>query len=219
MPARSVNFTLTNSSGSTIAKTFEHHCHGQWTDGLSAPATIPNGATIVFQAESGGILTGAEGYVKYGVPSTDTNGDPTQDELYLYWDNPFLGQTKASGLVSTQSVQPDCDFEKQPPGFPPLPSRFAIFGQRAGGPGAPLQAFWDFASGGIPFAGPLIDVAIIFGNVHNEPEATLILTLAPAPTSVGGFSVAWGFDPRRGLRALTRDAPVISLRNLFGIPP
>src|SRR5260370_23281712 len=151
MPARSVNITLANSSGSTITKTFEHHCHGQWTDGLSAPATIASGATAVFQAESAGILTGAEGYVKYGVPSTNTNGDPTQDELYLYWDNPFIGQTKASGLVSTQSVQPDCDFEKQPPGFPPLPSRFAIPGQKADGPGAPLQAFWELCSGGNSF--------------------------------------------------------------------
>src|SRR5260370_13019356 len=113
MPARSMNISLTNASGITITKTFEHHCHGQYTDGMAPPGTIANGQTVVFQAESAGVATGTEGYVKYGVPSgTDNNGNPTTDELYLYWDVPFIGTPKAIGTVSTASVQPDCDFDR-----------------------------------------------------------------------------------------------------------
>src|SRR5215469_11224890 len=116
MPDRWVRFELQNASGQTIKKIFEHHCHGNWTDGWAPPNEIPDSTSAAFQAENnaGDPLPATEGYVKFGIPYTDKNNNPMQDELYLYWSARFLGIPRVKGSVSTKTLKSDCDFQQQP---------------------------------------------------------------------------------------------------------
>jgi hypothetical protein len=222
MPDRSVRIELTNTSGQTIKKTFEHHCHGNWTDGWAPPNEIPNNTSAPFQAENnaGDPLPAAEGYVTFGIPYRDKDNNPMQDELYLYWSNPFIGVPQVKGSVSTQPVQPDCDFQKQAIDlrFPPPPSSFTVFEDFEGEGGHGALLFTDLLHGGIPFFGGPVLATLIFGGWAQGESLSLYCTLANKPNSIGGFAHAWGFDPRLGLRRLIPDAPAISLRKYFGIP-
>jgi hypothetical protein len=215
MSVRAFNVLLWNNSGVTITKTFDHLCHGDWTPLLSPPNSIPANTEVKFRSESSGIATGTEGYVKYAIPSFDRNNNPTQDELYIYWDNPFVGNTQGRAQVSTADIQPDCDFDKTGGSqFPPLPSRFEIYHYQAAGPGGSLEPFWEVA------AGPLFALPIWFGNLANTDEGTLVLELAPVPNpaSVRAFAQHRGFDLNKGLRAFTGNVPVVSLKTFMGLP-
>jgi hypothetical protein len=221
MPDRWVRFNLQNASGQTIKKIFEHHCHGNWTDGWAPPNEIPNNTGASFQAENnaGDPLPAAEGYVKFGIPYRDKNDKPQQDELYLYWNAPFIGEPWVNGSVSTQPVQPDCDFEKQRIDLqsPPLPSNWTIFENFEGSAQGGALFGTDLLHGGVPFVGGPVLATLIFTGFSQERSRTFDCTLVNKPNSIGGFSHAWGFDPRLGLRRLIPDAPVISLRKYFGI--
>ncbi len=106
MPARTYDIFLRNESGSTLTKTFDHLCHGSFTPGLAPPDSIASSQEIRLKAESDGFATGTEGYVKYSIGGRDT--------VYIYWDNPFtLGVTHLKTQVSTEDIEPDCDFEKK----------------------------------------------------------------------------------------------------------
>jgi len=119
MSVRAFRVRLTNDSGFTLTKTFDHLCHGDWTPGLRPSDSIAVGQTVEWRSESSGLATGTEAYVKYRIESIG-------DTVYIYWDNPFtLGTTTAKGGVSTQDIEPDCDFEKTGGSdFPPEQSNF-----------------------------------------------------------------------------------------------
>jgi len=220
MVDRWVRIELTNDSGRTIKKIAEHHCRGEWSADWAPPDVVPNGTLIPFQAQNfgGDAAPSAEGWIKFGIPYIDNDGNSAQDELYVYWDNPFIGLPTVKYVVSTQVVQPDCDYNKQPIdlSFPPRPSNFTVFEDLvASGNQTPLGV--NLLQGGVPFAGGPVLAAIIFGGNQNEPNIFRIARLAPKPNSIGSFAKAWGFDSRLGLRRLIPDAPAISLRKYFGI--
>jgi hypothetical protein len=216
MSVRAFNVWLINGTEVTISKTFDHLCGGDWTPALSPPSSIPANSQVLFRSESAGIATGTEGYVKYGIPSFDSNNNPTQDELYIYWDNPFaFGVTHGLAQVSTQGIQPDCDYTKTAGNvFPPPPSRFQVFKQSAAGPGGSLEPFWELA------AGPIFAVPILFGNLGIVDEGTMILELAPVPNpaSVRSFAMNRGFDVSKGLRAFTGYVSGVSMKTYMGLP-
>jgi hypothetical protein len=215
MSQRAFNIFLINNSGVTISKTFDHLCGGDWTPALSPPPSIPDGKQVEFRSESAGIATGTEGYVKYGIPSFDSDHNPTQDELYIYWDNPYLGTNTAITQVSTQGIQPDCDFDKTGgSGFPPPPSRFKISRGDAAVDGSGLDPVWGVV------LGPIYALPILFGQIGKVDEATLILELAPVPnpTSVMMFARERGFDLTKGLRAFTGNVAGVSMKTFLGLP-
>jgi hypothetical protein len=206
MAARAFRFELENSSGFSLTKTFDHLCHGDWTPSLRPPDKIESKQTVVWRSESNGIGTGTEAYVKYNI-------DSVGDTVYIYWDNPFLiGNTHAKWQVSTQDVEPDCDFEKSPPGsgFSPPPSKFEIFETfRGGGAGGPA---------GIGFIAeiPLAPI-IIFGTVGIQDDASIILTLAHKSTSLRTFVTRRGVDPGRDIRSSVLKTGGNSLRSTMGV--
>ncbi len=205
MAARAFRVEFANGSGSSLTKTFDHLCGGDWTPSLRPPDSIPAGSTVVWRSESSGIATGTEAYVKYRI-------DSVGDTVYIYWDNPFLfGVTHAKGQVSTQDVEPDCDFEKSSgSSFSPPPSGFDIFQTASsGGPGGPAGI--GFVAE-IPFA-----PVIIFGTVGIQEDASISLTLAPKTRSLRPFALRRGVDPGRGIRTPMHAAGSNSLRSTMGI--
>jgi hypothetical protein len=204
MSARAFKIELLNVSGSHLTKTFDHLCGGDWTPSLRPPDSIPPGNRVVWRSESSGIATGTEAYVKYRI-------DSFGDTVYIYWDNPFFGVTHAKGQVSTQDVEPDCDFETSPgSSFSPPPSKFEIFQDfAAGGPGGPAGLG---LMAEIPFA-----PVIIFGTVGIQEDAFISLAVAPKPSSLRSFSLRRGVDPSQGIRSPMLAAGSNSLRSIMGI--
>jgi hypothetical protein len=148
---------------------------------------------------------GTEGYVKFSI---DTIGDT----VYIYWDNPFVGVTTARGQVSTQDVEPDCDFEKTGgSSFPPAESAFEIFQTfSGGGPGGPS---------GIGLIAQLpIAPFIIFGTIGIQEDATIFLTLGRKTSSLMTFAKHRGVDPSRGIRSFMMSAHTTSLKSFMQLP-
>jgi hypothetical protein len=204
MPARTYDLFLTNESGFTLTKTFDHLCHGIFTPALAPPGSILSGQQMRWKSESDGFATGTEGYVKYRIEGTG-------DTVYIYWDNPFtLGVTHAKGQVSTADVEPDCDFEKTSGGstFSP-PSKFEIsltFQSQGPAPDTPevvaevpLAPFFVFANSGI------------------SEHALIALTLGRKPNNLKTFAARRGLDLSKGIRHLLPSAPIISLRAVMGV--
>jgi hypothetical protein len=164
------------------------------------------GQQVVWRSESSGIATGTEAYVKYSI-------DGIGDTVYIYWDNPFLlGVTHAKGQVSTQDVEPDCDFEKTPGGgtFSPPPSKFDLFRDfLSGGPGGP-SGIGLVAE--VPFA-PII----IFGTAGIIEDAFTALTLARKSNSLKTFALRRGVDASQGIRSSVLAAGQNSLRSIMGL--
>jgi hypothetical protein len=205
MSARAFKFTLQNESGHSLTKSFDHLCGGDWTPSLRPPDSIPAGQQAVWRSESAGVATGTEAYVKYSIEGVG-------DTVYVYWDNPFaFGVTHAKGQVSTQDVEPDCDFEKTSGStFPPPPSKFELFQNFAsGGPGGP-SGIGFIAE--IPFA-PIL----IFGTAGIQEDAFMSLTLASKLNSLKTFALRRGVNASRGIRSSVLAAGKNSLRSIMGL--
>ncbi len=203
MAARTVQIILTNHSGFALTKSFDHLCHGDWTPQLRPPDTIADGAKVTWKSESGGIATGTEAYVKYTI---DRNGDT----VYIYWDNPFtLGVTTAKCLVSTQDIEPDCDFEKTKGGaaFPPPPSMFALARTDEVGEGG--EKFFE-----VPLA-PLL----VLGDGGIVDHKVVDLTLEQKTTSLRTFALRRRMDLTTGIRSHLSSSSIAprSLRSLMGL--
>jgi hypothetical protein len=204
MSARAFRFTLQNESGHSLTKSFDHLCHGDWTPSLRPPDSIPAGQQAEWRSESAGTATGTEAYVKYTI-------DGVGDTVYIYWDNPFaFGVTHAKGQVSTQDVEPDCDFEKTPGStFSPPPSKFELFKNfELGGPGGPS---------GIGFIAeiPLAPI-IVFGTVGIRDDAFISLTLARRSNSLKTLALRRGVDATQGIRSSVLATGNNSLRSIMG---
>jgi hypothetical protein len=204
MAARTVQILLTNHSGFALTKSFDHLCGGDWTPQLRPPDTIADGAKVTWKSESGGIATGTEAYVKYTV---DGNGDT----VYIYWDNPFtLGVTKVTHLVSTQDIEPDCDFEKTKGGaaFPPPPSKFDLF-KTLDGVGEGGEGFFE-----VPLA-PLL----VLGDGGIIDHKVVDLTLGQKTTSLRTFALRRRMDLTTGIRSHLSSSSIAprSLRSLMGL--
>jgi hypothetical protein len=106
MARRSVKITLSNKTPFelTLLKDGVQLCHGEWTDDIKPPDSIPpgtnGGGVVSWQSESmsGGIFTGTEGWVKYVIPPDPEEVDQNSpahskcpgELLYIYWNNPFV---------------------------------------------------------------------------------------------------------------------------------
>ena len=107
MPVRSVRVHIYNeSSYLTMQRTALQACHGGWTDGWAPPPTsIAPGKDSLFQAESDGVGTGTEGYIKFDLVAADGK----HGMVYLYWDNPYsLGATNFKLRTDKMDVPADC---------------------------------------------------------------------------------------------------------------
>jgi hypothetical protein len=205
MSARAFRVILQNDSGSSLTKSFDHLCGGDWTPSLRPPDSIAAGQQVVWRSESDGIATGTEAYVKYKI-------DGVGDTVYIYWDNPFaLGVTHAKGQVSTQDVEPDCDFERTSGStFSPPPSKFELFQDfpGSGGPGGPAGIGFIAE---IPFA-PII----IFGTLGINADAAISLVLARKSDSLKTFAFRRGVDASQGIRSPMLAAGENSVRSIMG---
>ncbi|CVL04012.1 uncharacterized protein FMAN_14878 [Fusarium mangiferae] len=84
-PSRSTHCTIVNNTSLTLNLTGSGCDHGQWTlnFGPSDTAnTIPANDKKTFQAESAGVMTGDQGWAKYGSSAGD---------FKFNFDNPFSG--------------------------------------------------------------------------------------------------------------------------------
>jgi hypothetical protein len=218
--SRTVKIFLLNNSGAEIRKTFEHCCGGEFTPGLHPPASISAGAEEVWRSESDGILTGTEGYVKY-----DLGGQT----VYIYWDNPFfpdplsgpsaIRDASLKTQVSTQDIEPDCDFEKTeggsgfgaPSGFEVVTA--ALIDDNEHGPDVGLFLF----NGGLPFV-PLAGLASVFisSGIIEDPIVTLVLR--PKTKSLKSFSATRNLNLSAGVRPFVPPGRLISLRAIMGLP-
>lgn len=123
MPPRSFRVVIANATQDlTLTQTFSHYCEGQWTGGWAPPTTIAPGQSGRMQSESGpnSFMTGTKAYVKYDVAQIDQFGANNRlGMIYVYWDNPWLGTTRAKYQSAFGDVYPDCDFTPPPSAFPP----------------------------------------------------------------------------------------------------
>ncbi|WP_344804127.1 PLL family lectin [Microlunatus ginsengisoli] len=87
MAARSTRVTIHNETSQTLTHLSDSLDHGEWTDPLTPPATIPPGAVVWWQSESDGVATGTEGRAAYRI-GTDPQGGGQFD---IHWDNPYAG--------------------------------------------------------------------------------------------------------------------------------
>ena len=154
MATRSFRVMLTNKTGFSLVKVGDHLDHGEWTDPWFPPDTIAAGEVRGWQSESGGdipilgsIATGTEGWVKYRIEGG--NGD----EIFIHWNNPFIGATTADGRVTetfggTQSQD------------------FGLFATRHWDDGTPMD---------------VIGTSNSFFNWSSRTEAEIHLTVGPRP--------------------------------------
>jgi hypothetical protein len=84
MPARSTLMRVHNRTPHTLRRTDANLDHGEWTEPNEPPGVISPGTTVFIESESDGVMTGAEGTIRY---ASDGGG-----ELYFHWDNPYAGR-------------------------------------------------------------------------------------------------------------------------------
>lgn len=219
MPARTYDLFMTNKTGFTLTKTFDHLCHGIFTPALAPPVSILPDQQVRWKSESDGFATGTEGYVKYRIEGGNA------DTVYIYWDNPFtLGVTNAKGLVSTTDVEPDCDFEKTKGNstFSP-PSKFEIFTSESAAQGGadPPEVVGEtltpvVAVGVAGAAGLALIPFWVFANSGITEHPYITLTVGNKANNLRGFAVRRGVDLSKGIRPLLPPTPVISLKAMMG---
>ncbi|HXG30801.1 MAG TPA: hypothetical protein VNK81_04075 [Thermodesulfobacteriota bacterium] len=157
MPARTVTIDIQNATDIVLTKSAEHHCWGEWTPALNPHDQILPGEVHRFKSESGGPITGTEGYVKYQLQyeSFAADGNPVShnDTLYIYWNNPIMGVTEVKAFISDGTdVRPDCDADDD------IGSTFGILSEFTVDKGPMTQA---------PSGASAVDVlaGVIFGPV------------------------------------------------------
>jgi LGFP repeat len=209
MPERIGRVVVRNTSGSLrLVKTFAHLCHGDWTPGgWQPPAFIEPGATGGMQSESGGVLTGTEGYAKYDV--VDLAGR-RHGMIYLYWDNPWVGVTHPRFATNAGDVFPDCDFDAPTDSsvfqvdtslsfhLAPVAYRHTHGGGDVTSPGDLAAAF---------LAGPVGGIALLFGlkGIVKDPVWEYELrdglpTFHPPVAVIGAIRDKWLALQARGVR-------------------
>jgi hypothetical protein len=231
MPARAYNITLANFSGTTLTLTGQNLCHGEWSTNMAAPGTIKTGQTVTFRTESDGFLTGTEAFVKYETGASSSDGPQT--ELYIYWDNPYIGTTNAAAFATSGDVPVNGGCSATTPssssssgstfGPPPTaPTNYQVqpaSGWSSGtlselfpissGEGEAGGAFKDLAAGVIPVVGIVDLIGTIFGNVGNAPDAVNYFQFSLQskyfgdPASLRKFLSDRGLNMSKGLRTIT----------------
>lgn len=243
MAERSFRIWLTNKSKHDLYLKDGHICEGDWTDpggDWMPPNVIPSGTQSGWQSEDSHLLQGTEGWVRYniGIPQEVIPGGSTAppvklaDEIYIYWDNPYIATSKSSttrskSAVSVSGTQPDCDASAGAPqgsNFPSPPeTQFEIVGAYLD----PTQP--DNISICIPQqvnANEADNKNVVTGLIFAPFEFVSIATTIPhamvsyilrAIGSVGGsFSI--GADTAKGIRQFLPQSS-ISLRKLLHMKP
>lgn len=202
MAARQYTISFRNQSGSTLTLLSKNLCGGEWTGGQAPPNSIPTGQSVAIGSQSDGTATGTEGYVIY------VAGDGTQ--LYIYWDNPFIGTTRAASLVSNVDIesnflQGNCSASypsggstfSATPAFEVVPASewefnsgnaqidlSYIYPVTSGALEAGL-AWEQFAASAIPVYGLYEFIGSFFGDVGNMPAAENYFVFSSTPASLG----------------------------------
>jgi hypothetical protein len=114
MPRRSTRITLSNNTRLDLELVgTAGPCHGSWTNDISPPQRIGPKSCGSWEAESSGIATGTEGWVKYEVQNTGEGCVP--ELVFIYWDNPFVWASSTRAIdfsVTTADVTPPCDEDR-----------------------------------------------------------------------------------------------------------
>jgi hypothetical protein len=144
---RSFRVWLANHTNYDLHLKDSHLCVGEWTDpggDWIPPDVLKAGTQAGWQSEDSVLLQGTEGWVKYNVaiPQEVIPGGASPppvtlaDEIYIHWDNPYLGSgksttTRSNSAVSVSGTQPDCDASASNSGgsnFPSPETRFETVG-------------------------------------------------------------------------------------------
>jgi hypothetical protein len=211
-----------------LIKVYDHHCgnsltRGIWTPGGWEPPSIIEAKTEqAWQAESSGIATGTEGYVKYKigkVPLVVPGGPPPKPELadtiYIYWNNPFVGVTSAKGSSSVSDVHPDCDApdESQGTTFADPNSQFEVHSTRHTEDGTAVPSPLDGNEGPILFEVPIAPI-VVFGELHIIEHAWVRFDIRTKGSVRQALPLA--YDSSTGLRRMFQtSARTKSLRLIF----
>ncbi len=228
MPVRNFRVFLSNNTDFDLHRTAHVLCSALggdsiWTSGdWEPPEIIPARSERAWQSESSGIATGTEGFVKYRIakPRSDVipGGPPPlpnlEDELYIYWVNPFMASpasssppTKAKCAIDPDGVNLDCDPDGQPGsggsgstfGTPKRVSAFEIAPERSQqnhpdwSPGTPMDGSEGPLLPQVPIA-----FLMVFGSLGIVEHAWARFTLR----SRGSVreSLRLGYDTDSGLR-------------------
>ncbi|MGH6813365.1 MAG: hypothetical protein ACREDM_13855 [Methylocella sp.] len=220
MPRRSTRITLSNNTDLelTLIGT-AGPCHGSWTNDIPPPSTIPGKSCASWEAESSGIATGTEGWVKYQL----SNFDPCQPELvFIYWDNPFIWSFTGTPTntfdhsVTTTDVTPVCDADKGqwdiPGGFPhggtnPPSCTHELIGISQVGNGIQGITWWD-----VVVNWPALLGLTVLGAADINLEFTIALRLKG---SVGQTVFPTPCVGPQDIRAISQALKQPSLRALF----
>jgi hypothetical protein len=230
MPVRNFRIYLSNHTEFELHRTAHVLCPALggdsiWTsDDWKPPEVIPPRSERGWQAESDGIATGTEGYVKYRIakPRNVIPGGPPPpmdlfDELYIYWVNPFANDpifsdgppTEAKGVIDPDGVGLDCDPQANPGGgasggstfgTPARQSEFELIPEAAQenhpdwAPGRPQ----DGSEGPI---GPQVPIAfvMVFGSIGIVEHAWARFILRQRGSV--RESLRLGYDPMQGIVA------------------
>jgi hypothetical protein len=92
--SRSVTVNFVNSSDVALIGASGSLSHGIWTH--QPPTRIEAGATVSWESESSGVLTGTEGEVTYQI---ETGPGQTAGTAHFHWDNPFVGSNSYDEAV------------------------------------------------------------------------------------------------------------------------
>lgn len=217
MPRRSTRITVSNNTDFDLTQIGTADlCHGSWTNDIAPPSTIAKKSCASWEAESSGIGTGTEGWVKYQL----SNPAPCVPELvFIYWDNPFAwaGDTKPIDFsVTTTDVTPACDPGNShwdtPGGFPhgginPPSCTHQLFGIKASGNNVQGITWWDVAVNW-----PALLLLDVTGNLDINLEFTIGLRLKG---SVGQTVLATPCVGPLDIRAMCQAHKQPSLRALF----
>lgn len=181
-PARIYRYVLRNqTTDCSLNLISQHRCFGDWTPGWEPPGAINAGEERGFQGESGTIVSGTEGWVKYGITNNSDGSIPGL--IYLYWNNPYLGVTYQKLSLSGSDVRADCDPDEGSRGStfgmptasaPPSDLRLAITGTKRDGNPNVIDEIGD------AYRIPLAPV-FIFGAAGIWERMELDVDLRPVP--------------------------------------
>jgi hypothetical protein len=205
MPERSFKIEIRNATSDlALVQSFNHLCGGSWTAGLAPQGRIPPSSSAALEAESDGIMTGTEGYVKYDL----IRGPGKFGMIYAYWDNPWWGVTHFRCGGALDDIFPDCDFD--PPagssGFTggPLTAASLHFVSYIGGKagGGEITSLTDFSNAAL--LGPFFTFALL--GIDKNPTLRLEVVDSTTVSSPGTSVPLFGSAPpgRRSLRLFTK---------------
>jgi hypothetical protein len=231
MATRSFNITLVNQTGWPLALT--PNCgfnDGEWSNGGQAPSNVAAGATVQFQSEDDGFLTGTDGYLTYQVldnnplqpdPNGGTDEIPVTSWVYMHWDNPYSGTTQMNCHMSTVPLNSGGGPATSQDGSGTFNVATPVTLYEVGFTGINRDDGDDPSLNGGTAAGtsigvPLFPLFSIFANTGIEPHASVTLYLQLKATDLSAWAIRQGRDLSKGVRAL--NPPNGSLRALLSLP-